>query len=115
MSINERIKDLIKFDNKTQNTFCEKIGVKQTTLSSAFSKNSSPNYTTILPILKTYPSLRAEWLLLGEEPMWKEQVKDYEQRIKDLEQRIKELEEMIAVYKMVIKSKLPDEAKELNL
>lgn len=115
MSVNQRIKFLMNFDNKTQTTFANKLGIKQSTLSTSFSKDSAPHYATTVCILNAYPKLRPEWLLLGEEPMWKEQVTNYEQRIKELEQRIKELEQQVSLYQMFIKAKLPDVAKELNL
>ena len=74
MSINERLKYLLDTyspDNVSQ--FAKLIGVAHTTIASMLpgSRESKPGFEIIEKILVAFPQLRTDWLIKGEEPIYK--------------------------------------------
>lgn len=72
-SVNERINEIIsKNGYKSRRAFSDKIGVAQTSLNDIL-KGAEPKFSTLNKILKAEPLISAEWLLLGEGSMLKEE------------------------------------------
>lgn len=72
-SVNERINEIIsKNGYKSRRAFADKIGVAQTSLNDIL-KGAEPKFSTLNKILKAEPLISAEWLLLGEGSMLKEE------------------------------------------
>jgi transcriptional regulator with XRE-family HTH domain len=71
---------LLKFMNKEQLSsarFAETIGVQPSSVSHILSGRNKPGFDFITKILASYPSLNAEWLIMGKGTMFKS---DPEQR-----------------------------------
>lgn len=67
---------LLKFLNQEQLTsarFAEVIGVQPSSISHILSGRNKPGFDFIQKILTSYPSLSAEWLILGRGPVYKPQ------------------------------------------
>lgn len=120
MSINDRIKHLIKVDEQNTSSFAEKIGFSQVALSNLFIRETSPSYKMLSAILDAYPDLSTEWLLLGEGEMWKSQrapLPPPEVEVAqhpNQEELIQLYREQIAILKEYIRENLPDVAKRLG-
>jgi len=71
----QRIKQIIEFYNLSVRKFGEKVGVAQSTLSSLFSRNSTPSSTLLQSILNAFEDVNSTWLLTGEGNMLKSSVK----------------------------------------
>lgn len=69
MSINERIKELIKLE-KNLGAFSKKIGQYSGTISNMINRGTKPSATVLEAIAKTYSNLNARWLLTGNGQMW---------------------------------------------
>lgn len=107
MPVYQRIKELCDFEG-SQRKFAEKISLSSPTVSGIIKNKSGVRSETVIAILKAYPKLRPEWLLLDQGEMWhdddyvppvdpgKEKEDDMVDRInKLLEQRVAELEREI--------------------
>jgi transcriptional regulator with XRE-family HTH domain len=66
MTVNERIKFLIKTLNLSTEEFSDKIGVKEGTTRNYLYRNSTPNTEYIEKIYNSIDNISAEWLLTGE-------------------------------------------------
>ncbi|MGL4364597.1 MAG: helix-turn-helix domain-containing protein [Bacteroidales bacterium] len=60
-----RIAELINHFQLTPSVFAEKINVQRSSISHIISGRNKPSYDFIEKILLTFPSVSAEWLLLG--------------------------------------------------
>jgi hypothetical protein len=68
-TVNQRIKTFQETIG-TQRFFCQKIGIKETTLSSLFKEHATlPSFMVLEGILKAFPEIDARWLILGEGKM----------------------------------------------
>lgn len=68
-TVNERIKELIRFLNVSDRRFAEMIGVPQTTISNLFNRNTEPSYKILNAILNQFEFINSRWLLTGEGSM----------------------------------------------
>ena len=65
---------LIKFleeENLSAAKFADEIGVQRSSISHILSGRNNPGYDFLQKVLKRYPQLNAEWLMLGTGPMLK--------------------------------------------
>ena len=69
MPVYQRIKDLCDFEG-SQRKFADKIKKSSANISSIIKNRTGVQSDTIVSILKVYPRLRPEWLLLDEGQMW---------------------------------------------
>jgi hypothetical protein len=76
LSINERINNLIKkFSNGKKKDFANSIELPESTLSGIVgTRGSTPGADILQKILIKYPNVNAEWLILGIEPMQKDDI-----------------------------------------
>ncbi|MFZ4799428.1 MAG: helix-turn-helix domain-containing protein [Bacteroidia bacterium] len=64
-TVNERIKELIKHFEINDRQFALKTGIPNTTLSTYLKRGTDPGSNSISLILKAFPNVSAQWLLLG--------------------------------------------------
>lgn len=72
-TINDRISFLIiEYTQCSQKEFAEKVGVSPSAISSLFSKRGNkPGLEMLQKIAVAYPEIRLDWLLIGQQPMFK--------------------------------------------
>ncbi|MCX7953624.1 MAG: helix-turn-helix domain-containing protein [Bacteroidales bacterium] len=70
----ERIIAIIKEKNLTLKDFVEKVGIQRSTLSHIITGRNNPSLELLIKILKTFPDINVEWLLLGVGSMFKNNV-----------------------------------------
>jgi len=66
-----RIRKILETEKMSPSRFAEEIGVQRSSLSHILSGRNYPGYEYLLKILKRFPSLDANWLLMGEGEMYK--------------------------------------------
>jgi len=57
--------------NLTAAQLAEQIGIQPSRISHVLSGRNNPSYDFIYRLLSKYPSINAEWLITGKEPMYK--------------------------------------------
>jgi len=67
----DRIIAFLQNENKSHAQFAEEIGVQPSGISHIISGRNNPSLDFVIKMLHRYPSLSAEWLLFGREPMYK--------------------------------------------
>lgn len=68
-TVNERIKELIRYLGLSDRRFAEMIGVPQTTISNLFNRNTEPSYKILNAIINQFEFVDSRWLLTGEGEM----------------------------------------------
>jgi transcriptional regulator with XRE-family HTH domain len=66
----ERLLQLIDLEHLTPSKFADLIGVQRSSVSHILSDRNKPSFDFLQKTLKTFPGLKAEWLMLGEGPMY---------------------------------------------
>ncbi|MDP4207905.1 MAG: helix-turn-helix transcriptional regulator [Bacteroidota bacterium] len=69
----DRIIKFITTENITSTKFADEIGVQRSSVSHILSGRNNPSFEFIQKILTRYKRLNADWLILGNEPMYKNQ------------------------------------------
>jgi transcriptional regulator with XRE-family HTH domain len=70
----EQLLKLISYLGLTATKFADEIGVQRSSISHILSERNQPSYDFIKKVLIKYPKINAEWMLLGKEPMIKEDI-----------------------------------------
>ena len=65
----ERLHLILKTKNISASKFADEIGVQKASISHIISGRNKPSLDIVMKILKRYPDIRPEWLLLGKGPM----------------------------------------------
>lgn len=96
MDIFDRMKYLIERESGGNvNNFCKKAGINPETVRSAINyKKSFPSYEVISKILLTYSWVNPDWLILGNEPMQRQDTNN-NQNIKEIIERYNEKEDRL--------------------
>lgn len=68
----ERIQALLDNEQMTNKQFADAVGINPAAVSHLLSGRNKPSYDLLCKILESFPSLSAEWLMTGREPMYKE-------------------------------------------
>ena len=84
MTVNERIKLLISKLDLTQESFGKKIGLTRVSVSQWVTNKSDPDPKTLIKILRTFPSVNANWLLQGHGNMLVDDKKELSETKSDL-------------------------------
>lgn len=63
--MNRRLQQLLELESLTQAQFAERIGVGRASISHILNGRNKPGYDIIQSILKAFPKLSPDWLLLG--------------------------------------------------
>ena len=93
MSINQRVVQLLEQVAGTKSAFSSQTGISPVILSHISSGRNKVSLTAVEQILKAYPDVNAEWLILGKGSMFKtESNKDW---ISALQRRIDQLDDEI--------------------
>lgn len=66
----ERLLQLLDLEHLTPSKFADLIGVQRSSVSHILSDRNKPSFDFLQKTLKTFPGLKAEWLMLGDGPMY---------------------------------------------
>ena len=66
----ERLLQLLDLEHLTPSKFADLIGVQRSSVSHILSDRNKPSFDFLHKTLKTFPGLKADWLMLGEGPMY---------------------------------------------
>ena len=78
-TINERIREIIKYYGLSASMFAKTINIPQTTISNILTKNTEPGYKILSAISNHFKLISSEWLLHGEGEMLKQDTPYMEQ------------------------------------
>lgn len=73
-TINQRVELLIKKVANTKASFSQSTGISTVILSHISSGRNKVSLTAVEQILKAYPKVNAEWLILGKSSMFKDEL-----------------------------------------
>lgn len=68
----DRLLQLLDLEHLTPSKFADLIGVQRSSVSHILSERNKPSYDFLQKTLKTFPGLKAEWLMLGEGPIYEQ-------------------------------------------
>ena len=74
--ISDRISTVIRIKNLSNAEFAQSIGVQPSNISHILSGRNKPSLDLIMKILRRYPEIRLDWLVLGKGAMNEEQTED---------------------------------------
>lgn len=102
ISVNQRIKEFLKFKRISINALCKELNLKQSTINSQLNGSAMLSVESVLPIISAFPALSTEWLFRGngkmeipdgpDDPELRAVCIDQAKEIFRLKQRIAELE-----------------------
>ena len=69
--MNTRLQQFLAAENLTQAQFADSINVARASVSHIIAGRNNPGYDFIINIMKRYPDLNVEWLLLGKGKMYR--------------------------------------------
>ena len=72
--IDKRLSKFLREQDLTAKQFAEEIGVLNSTVSHILSGRNKPSFDFIEKVLRHYPDLNPDWLILGKSPMIRERV-----------------------------------------
>lgn len=70
--MNERLRKLLESEQLSSSAFADIIGVQRSSISHLLAGRNKPSYDFLIKTLEAFPGLRADWLLLGEGSMYKD-------------------------------------------
>lgn len=76
MNINKRVELLVEKTSTSKSTFSVATGISTVILSHISSGRNKVSLTAVEQILKAFPSVNAEWLILGKGSMFKDALSD---------------------------------------
>lgn len=68
----DRLLQLLDLEHLTPSKFADLIGVQRSSVSHILSERNKPSFDFLQKTLKTFPGLNAEWLMLGEGPIYEQ-------------------------------------------
>ncbi len=83
----DRIEKIIKDEGISSSKFADELGIQRSSISHILSGRNKPSLDVFQRILRKYPNINSDWLILGIGSMYKD-TKTYEQ--KDIFSEIKE-------------------------
>ena len=69
--MNTRLTQFLSAENITQSQFADTLGVARASISHIMAGRNKPGYEFITSLIKCYPNLNIEWLLLGKGKMYR--------------------------------------------
>lgn len=72
----ERLIQLLDLEHLTPSKFADLIGVQRSSVSHILSGRNKPSFDFLQKTLKTFPGLKAEWLLMGDGPIYEQMGRD---------------------------------------
>ncbi len=79
--MNSRLLQFLSAENITQSQFADTIGVARASVSHILSGRNKPSYEFITAMLRHYPQLNPEWLMLGSGRMYKDSGRQAQQTV----------------------------------
>ena len=73
--VNNRIVEIMRDEGLSKNAFAHKLGVSQTAISQIELNKNFPSFKIIIEVLKNYPRINSDWLLLGIGPKNRQEYK----------------------------------------
>lgn len=70
--MNARLKQFLEMESLSPARFCEMMGIQRSGLSHLLSGRNNPSFEFIQKMLSTFPTINADWLLLGKGKPYKE-------------------------------------------
>lgn len=67
----ERLQQFLNEESLSPSKFADEIGVQRSSISHILSGRNNPGYDFIQKILKRFPNLNADWLIIGQGKMYK--------------------------------------------
>ena len=71
-SMRDRIQALLENEQMTNKQFADAVGINPAAVSHLLAGRNKPSFDLVYKILGAFPSLNADWLIMGKEPMYKE-------------------------------------------
>ncbi len=68
---------LLDLEHLTPSKFADLIGVQRSSVSHVISGRNNPSFDFLQKTLKAFPGLKADWLVLGEGPVYEQMGRDY--------------------------------------
>lgn len=75
--MNRRLQQLLELESLTQAQFAERIGVGRASISHILNGRNKPGYDIIQSILRAFPKLSPDWLLLGKGKPYRDDTRPY--------------------------------------
>lgn len=72
--MNTRLEQFLAAENISQSQLADTLGVARASISHILAGRNKPGYEFITNLMRCYPALNPEWLLLGKGKMYKEPV-----------------------------------------
>lgn len=104
MSLNHRLKLLIKSKNISQSELARKLEVTRGSVNQWLSGKLAPGHKPLMKIFELYPDLSADWLLRGEGQIYFEN-KNSDSDNTFLKKQLKDQAEMMELYKKLLAEK----------
>jgi transcriptional regulator with XRE-family HTH domain len=70
MTVNQRISEVLTILGITQAAFCEKTGINRPTVNTVLKGINAPSFMVVESILRNFPNLNPNWLILGNGEIW---------------------------------------------
>lgn len=83
MDEKSRIQKLLEISNKSLGQFSDMIGIKNSTLSHILNDRNKPSLDVLKKILQRLPEISSDWLILGQGPMYRKEIKSKEPSLFD--------------------------------
>ena len=71
----DRLQEILRHEDLTAAKFASVLGVQPSAISHLLSGRNKPGYDFICRFMMAYPKYNIEWLLIGKQPMLKEDIK----------------------------------------
>lgn len=112
MSINKRVQIIIEKTSTTKAAFSEATGISTVILSHISSGRNKVSLTAVEQILRAFPAIRAEWLILGKGQMFNSS--NNIQLIDEIEEVVLQLNQEVDLVHKQLTQKLSETTKFLD-
>lgn len=112
--IGSRIKDLIIQLELNQTSFAESIGVSQNAIFKTISGQTTPRFSLIDTILKTYPNINRDWLLEGKGEMFNTSTPQSAPEDRYLQVHLEKLERQFAEMREMLSSQIATKDRQIE-
>lgn len=80
----DRLLKIIKQYNLTSTRFADELGVQRSGISHILSGRNQPSYDFIVKLMKQYPEINPDWLIMGNGTMFRKAVNEQKGHVGDL-------------------------------
>jgi plasmid maintenance system antidote protein VapI len=80
----DRLLKIIKQYNLTSTRFADELGVQRSGISHILSGRNQPSYDFIVKLMKQYPEINPDWLIMGNGTMIRKEVNEQKGKVADL-------------------------------